>query len=169
MSAKIIKAIAAILSADGADEEDDLDLAREILKKVEELQAESFKIAVVGQLNIEGREKPRIVVLGPFTAQGALLDQDAWDRAAERHTASRAAGGGLAWRQTGGSTGRYMLAPVFPSAAKAWKFFPDAPVLLEEIEEEFISIRGNDPQVLNGPACLCGLKGEECQRHPQKK
>lgn len=167
MSDALIKAVISIL-------EDPLNAGRKvaevagaIIDKIDEHDKATHKVAVVGQILVDGAEKPRIVVLGPFRAQGKLEDQAAWDKAAESHSTSRKEGGMLAFRYPASfsaARGRFLLAPVFGAAAKAWKFFPDEPVVMEEIEEEFRSIRGTDPENLAGPACLCGFAA--CPRHP---
>jgi hypothetical protein len=163
----VIKAIIKILE-DHANQEDHIaNVAEDILEVVEEHLNSKFKIAVVGQILVDGAEKPRIVVLGPFGAQGRLEDQESWDKAAAKHTTSRTEGGKLAFRSTGGSRGRFLLAPVFQTAAKAWKFFPDHPKVMEVVEREFQTIRGADPANLAGPTCLCGFRNAVCHRHPK--
>jgi len=167
---KIIQEIIAILEDHSNSEDHIANVAERILSTVEELQKEQFKIAVVGQILVEGATEPRIVVLGPFGAQGKLETQEAWDKAAEKHTGSRTEGGKLAFRyptSLGSSYGRFMLAPIFPTASKAWKFFPDNQHPMEEVEEEFSSIRGIEQSNLAGPVCLCGFRGAVCHRHPK--
>lgn len=169
MTAKIVKAIVEILEDSTNQDQHVANIAELILERVEELQKESHKIAVVGQILVEGSTKPRIVVLGPFGAQGKLETEEAWDTAAEKHTGSRTEGGKLAFRAVGGGSGvgRFLLAPVFGTAAKAWKFFPDKPVVMEAVETEFTSIRGVDPANLAGPVCLCGFRNAVCHRHTE--
>ena len=163
----VIKAIIKILE-DHANEEDHIaNVAEDILEVVEEHLNSKFKIAVVGQILVDGAEKPRIIVLGPFGAQGKLEGQESWDKAAQKHTTSRAEGGKLAFRQAGSAHGKFLLAPVFQTAAKAWKFFPDHPKVMEVVEREFQTIRGADPANLAGPVCLCGFKNAVCHRHPK--
>lgn len=166
----VIKAIIKILE-DHANADDHIaNVAESILEAVEDHLNQSHKIAVVGQILVDGATEPRTVVLGPFGAQGKLETEEAWDKAAAKHTGSRAEGGKLAFRYPTTSTstsGRFMLAPIFPTASKAWKFFPDHPLVMEAIEEEFRSIRGADPANLAGPVCLCGFKSAVCHRHPK--
>lgn len=167
---KIIQEIIAILDDHSNNEDHIANVAERILTTVEELQKESFKIAVVGQILVDGATEPRTVVLGPFGAQGKLETEGAWDKAAAKHTGSRAEGGKLAFRyptSSGFARGRFLLAPIFPTASKAWKFFPDQPEIMEAVEEEFRSIRGSDPANLAGPVCLCGFRSAVCHRHPQ--
>lgn len=169
MSDKQVKALVEILEDPFNATLTVAEVALKLLEKIEELENESHKIAVVGQILVEGSEKPRIVVLGPFGARGKLETEEAWNKAAESHTGSRSEGGKLAFRSTASPStarGRFLLAPVFSTASKAWKFFPDKPVEMEEIEEEFRSIRGTNSAMLAGPACLCGFKSAHCQRHP---
>lgn len=165
----IVKAIVEILEDSTNQDQHVANIAELILERVEELQKESHKIAVVGQILVDGATEPRTVVLGPFGAQGKLETEEAWDKAAAKHTGSRAEGGKLAFRYPTTSTstsGRFMLAPIFPTASKAWKFFPDHPLVMEAVEAEFRSIRGADPANLAGPVCLCGFRSAVCHRHP---
>jgi len=168
----VIKAIIKILQDHSNADDHIANVAESILEAVEEHLSEKFKIAVVGQILVDGATEPRTVVLGPFGAQGKLETEEAWDKAAAKHTGSRNEGGKLAFRYPTTSTstsGRFMLAPVFPTASKAWKFFPDHHHPMEEIEEQFRSIRGSDPNNLAGPVCLCGFKTATCRRHPNRR
>lgn len=167
----VIRAIIKILEDHSNADDHIANVAESILEEVEAHLKQSFKIAVVGQILVDGATEPRTVVLGPFGAQGKLETQEAWEKAAEKHTGSRREGGKLAFRYPvgwGQTRGRFMLAPVFPDASKAWKFFPDHEAAMEEVEEEFRSIRGSDPANLAGPVCLCGFTNAVCHRHSKE-
>lgn len=166
MSAKILKAIVAILEDDTNQGEHVANVAEHILSTIEEMQADQKRIAVVGQIQPDGAEGPFPVVLGPYTARGVLNTEEKWLKAASTHTTSRSDGGQLAW-DTSVKTGRgqYMLAPMFKNARSAWDFYrASRPVVEDEIKEIFTTIRGSDINV--GPVCLCGFPGAECHAHP---
>lgn len=167
MSSKIVKAIIAIIEDESNQGEHVANIAEQILDKVEELQGEQKRIAVVGQIQYGGGEDAFPLVLGPYTARGTLNTEEKWRKAAESHTTSRSDGGSLAWDTTAKTGhGRYMLAPMFKNARAAWDFYrPSRPEVEEEIKEIFSTIRGSEIDV--GPACLCGFKGATCHKHPE--
>lgn len=165
MSAKIIKAIVAILEDESNKDELVGDVAQLILDTVEELQGEQKRIAVVGQIRSAYADDVFPVVLGPYTARGTLNTQEKWQKAAESHTTSRSDAGSLAWDTTVKTgKGRYMLAPMLKNARAAWDFYRVAkPDMEDEIQEIFSTIRGSEINI--GPVCVCGMRGATCHAH----
>lgn len=165
MSAKILKAIIAILDDESNNGEHVANIAELILETVEELQGEQKRIAVVGQIMSAHADNPFPVVLGPYTARGILGTEEKWAKAAQSHTASRSDGGSLAWDTTVKTgMGQYMLAPIFKNARAAWDFYRVAkPDVEDEIQEIFSTIRGSHINI--GPVCVCGMRGATCHAH----
>lgn len=160
--------------------------ALEILETVEEHQATSQRIIVVGQVQYKDDETPFTVALGPYSARGVLSDPEKFKKAAQDHTAAHENGGKLAWdTRTGRGRGRYMVVPVFRSARDAWDFYRGSGDLgddeLEVITESITASLDYDPvEIL--PSCTCGLRASsghqsvmgvpvtrKCYRHKMEK
>lgn len=136
--------------------------ALEILETVEDHQATTQRIIVVGQIQYKDDEEPFTVALGPYSARGVLSDPEKFKRAAESHTAAHENGGKLAWdTRTGRGRGRYMVVPVLRTARDAWDFYRGAGVVdLDELDliiNNFTNAMNDDPvEIL--PSCTCGLR-----------
>lgn len=148
--------------------------ALEILETVEEHQATSQRIIVVGQIQYKDDETPFTVALGPYSARGVLSDPEKFKKAAESHTAAHENGGKLAWdTRTGRGRGRYMVVPVLRTARDAWDFYRGAGgVDLDELDvviNDLTSAMDAVPYEIL-PACICGHRSKaKCYRHNAEK
>lgn len=148
------------------------DDALDIIELVEEHQASTLRLLVVGQIQYADQEQVYTVALGPFGARGKLDTPEKFRSAAEASTAAHEKGGRLAWDvKTGQGRGRYMVVPLLRTPRDAWDFWrsgnPDsADELVENIEA---SIRGPEMDEIF-PACSCGMRPpRKCHRHNAEK
>lgn len=180
-SKKLVKAIMEIIAPDVAEllkikeaartdeqaealadvEEDILD----VIEAVEEHQATTMRLLVVGQVRYDGSEELHTVALGPYGARGTLSDQDKFKKAAEASTRAHDQGGRLAWDvRTGRGKGRYMVVPLLRTPRDAWDFYRAGSGVGDDELEPVVqnieaSIRGSIlDEIL--PACTCGVRPE---------
>jgi hypothetical protein len=139
---------------------------REIFDKDDQAR----RLAVVGQIQFEGRAETHTVVLGPFHSQGLLSSEEKFRAVLDRACAeARKAGQDLTWDpKTKIGRGRFVLAPAFMRPRAAWDFFrPEAPIdprlarITETIRRWEAGRWATD--VAYSPVCHCGTLVREYQ------
>lgn len=125
-----------------------------IIEAVEDHQATTMRLLVVGQIQYDGSEEVYTVALGPYGARGVLSDPEKFKKAAEASTKAHEAGGRLAWdTKTQRGKGKYMVVPVFRTPRDAWDFYRDGDAVRDDVEEIVEAV----PYEIV-PPCTCGLR-----------
>jgi len=186
-SVKLVKQIAAVIDPKTAEyekiklfdrtDEQSRDLSdlyadcEEIIELVEDHQATTRRLLVVGQIRYDGSETLHTVALGPYGARGVLSDDEKFRKAAEASTAAHEAGGRLAWdTRTGKGKGRYMVVPIFRTPRDAWDFYrASSDVSEDELTEQIeVAIEREPYEIV--PACICGHRSKsKCYRHNKEQ
>ncbi len=182
-SVKLVKQIAAVIDPKTAEyekiklfdrtDEQSRDLSdlyadcEEIIELVEEHQASTRRLLVVGQIQYDGSSEVYTVALGPYGARGVLSDDEKFHKAAEASTAVHEAGGRLAWdTKTRTGKGRYMVVPLFRTPVDAWNFYrSSSDVSEDELTGQIeVALEGDPYEIV--PACICGHRSKsKCYRH----
>lgn len=165
-SVKLVKSLMTVIDPDwkelGTDQLAEFEgLINDVIDAVEEHQATTQRLLVVGQIQHDGSEDVHTVALGPFGARGTLSDPAKFRKAAESSTAAHTSGGKLAWDvKTSKGRGKYMIVPLLKTPRDAWDFYRGTSD--EDLPEELVkgieaSIRG---PILNEilPTCVCGVR-----------
>lgn len=142
------------------------DVRDETRRDIFDKDSQARRLAVVGQIQFEGREQTDTVVLGPFHAQGLLTSREKFLAVLKKACVdAREAGQGLAWDpKSKVGRGRFMLVPAFMRPREAWEFYrPDEPdSRLLRVQESLARWEAGmwAREGAYAPVCHCGTRTE---------
>lgn len=139
------------------------DIAELVIKALDEVRAQTHRIAVIANYRWRVDEEPQLAFIGPFDTRVP--------------SAAKAMGSAMAGTSTGGS-GKWMLVPAYANARAAWDAIKPPPKHEQRLAEFLGSIRRStdNPSVWAGltvpgsaAPCCCGVKsGSWCEKHQKR-